>query len=338
MHFADIVVEIADKLVDLFFDVVFLVLELDLADLLVLGVEIGLLLGNALAADNSAIGLWHVLHVGASVCRNFFGGLFFGCLALGLCTLLLLFGSLVAALLARLGRLLLVSFSLLQDLTVLLNLFIFDIVALVRVLKLVVDCVLDSFVWLAQLVVDLLQAGVVVVDSRDDLDFAVAQLKHLLVEVYFQLVDGTLKQDHLLTLLEMVHLLTLRHLVAGRHLQVKFYKFELFSFNFGSFFLIFATLHDFFVLQSFDIGLASFALDLSFSSLSVSFGLEYLIRLGLSWNHDSPLGSFLRLASAITTVLKVVQDVLIIQIILLLQLNLILEEVLELSDLFLEEF
>lgn len=65
-----------------------------------------------------------------------------------------------------------------------------------------------------EVLVDGANAGVEDFDSSQNLLFAELQLLNLRVEVHLQLIDRGFEQDHLLTLLGEVSLLTLRHLVV----------------------------------------------------------------------------------------------------------------------------
>jgi len=123
-----------------------------------------------------------------------------------------------------LGRLSLVSFidsSLDLDLTVLINFIIRNIKELLGVLCLLINLGQEECLLHSQDSVNLTNTLVHLFNLGNNGGLLVLQVQDLVVEVDLQLVNGTFKEHHLLTLLLEVDLHVFGDLVIGAHLQVE---------------------------------------------------------------------------------------------------------------------
>jgi len=113
-------------------------------------------------------------------------------------------------------------------------------------------------------------------------------------------VDGTLKENHLLTLLLIVNLLRLRHFVILGHLQVVLAEGAPCLFNLRLLGLVLTTMHDFFRAQAINLLFSQLALDFSFFATLVSVGLLLLARARTdSCGHGGSFSLFLALVTLV---------------------------------------
>mmetsp|Transcript_12003 Transcript_12003/g.16303 ORF Transcript_12003/g.16303 Transcript_12003/m.16303 type:complete len:482 (-) Transcript_12003:484-1929(-) len=334
LHLLDLFIEVIDVRVHLFHQLLLFVLELDHADLFELVVELAHVLGAALAVGEALLveleldlfllldlhGVLGLL-VGFSLRLSFL-------LSLGCCLLLFLITSVLVGVLR-------IDLALLQLVAVGLDVIIGHVELLLGVLDFLVDLGQNELLRGAQLAIDELEALIQALHRRDDVLLPHAQVAHLDVEVNLDLVDGTLKQDHLLTLLLIVNLLALRHFVILVHLQVVLAEGALGILNLGFLVLVFAAMHNFLSAQLVDLLLAKLSLDLSLLTTLVCVGLMDLGLAGLANGDDGSLGLLLGLVAVL--ILHVVEHLIVAHLILLLSRDLALKNRLELVDVVGEE-
>lgn len=222
-----------------------------------------------------------------------------------------------------------IDFTLLQLSAVCLNVLVCHIEVLLWVLDPLVNDREDELLRSSKLFVDHSEALILALDVGDDVLLAHTQVVHLDVEVNLDLVDRTLKQDHLLALLLVVDLLALWHLVALIHLEVVLAKGALGLLNFGLLTLVLAAVHDLLSAQLVDLLLAQLSLDLSLLSPLVSVCLMDL-SLPRSTNGGCGCFGFVLRALIIATLIHVVKHLVLSHVLLLPRSNLAFKDFLEL--------
>ena len=122
-------------------------------------------------------------------------------------------------------------------------------------------------------------------------------------------MDGTFQQNHLLTLLFVINLLTLGHFVVIGHFKLELAKGALSFFDLCLFVFVLSTVHHFFCSQLIDLLLTQLSLDFPFFPGLVSKGV---VHLGCTWLSSSDIrlrfffGSFITFCSFFQVVYYVV--------------------------------
>lgn len=148
------------------------------------------------------------------------------------------------------------------------------------------------------------------------------------IEFNFDVVDGALKEDHLLTLAHVVDLLVLGHFVIISALELVLAKSLPGKLNFLNLLLVFAGVEVLLLGERVDFSLALLAVKLAFSTLLISLRLKNLFCLLLSLVKRSPLPLFCFVG--ISAVFEEAVD--IVEVILLFELDLSFKHFLEELD------
>lgn len=281
LHLMDFGVELVDERVNFSAQLVFLELQLNHHNLLVLVVELAFHFFVVFTFSNHAeIGIFmrQSFFLGGCLVAVVLLGVFGGLGSSSVLLFLLFLGGRGSSLLllAALFGLSCVNFALLLERAILFNLFVGDVKELLGNFSLLVDGGQDQLLRRGQLAIDL---GKAVVESgymRDDVFLAQLQLVDLGVKVNFEFVDGALEQHHLLALFLGVDLHVLRHLVVVTHLEIesavgRARVFDLFLVRRGL-----PLVHVLLLKQFFDFLFAG--LTLNFAFLALAFGVALVLR------------------------------------------------------------
>ena len=249
---------------------------------------------------------------------------------------LLLIAGFVAALAFVL--LLRVDLALFQLLTVVLDVLVGHVELLLGVLNFLVDLGKNELFRSAQLVVNKPEALVQAFDSRDDVLLANLQVTDFDVEVNLDLVNGTLKEDHLLTLLLVVNLLAFWHFVILGHLKVVLAEGASCLFDLSLLVLVLTSVHNLLGTQFIDRLLTGLACNLTLFTALVSVGLVHLGLARASRSNGTGLGLFLAFIAIVSAFHMVKAHLVLTHLVFLLGSDLALKDLLEFVDVVREEF